>query len=314
MNVVPKSRILGTGHYTPERVVSNVDLEKVVDTSDSWITERTGIRRRHYAADDEVTSDMATAAARRALEAAGLNVADLDMIIVGTISGDTPMPAFPGAAHVRGEVLVRPRIERFADGTFVAVLDLRREAGLGALPAAMWGLGRLVLRLARLGVGYDLLYANTQKAFVASALAGLLARRPVVWHLRDILSAEHFSPSLLALVRRLARLPHVHVIANSDATAQALLALGGEPRRLVTIHNGIDPEPWAPVDPSRLMRLRTRRTTRRTTTRRREGEGKSTNEQNKETNRNFHRANSDSTTTTTTTKATSSGAPRQTCP
>lgn len=138
----------------------------------------------------------------------------------------------------------------------VAVLDLRREAGLGALPAAMWGLGRLVLRLARLGVGYDLLYANTQKAFVASALAGLLARRPVVWHLRDILSVEHFSPSLLALVRRLARLPHVHVIANSDATAQALLALGGEPRRLVTIHNGIDPEPWAPVDPSRLMRLR----------------------------------------------------------
>jgi 3-oxoacyl-[acyl-carrier-protein] synthase-3 len=99
MNIVPKSRILGTGHYTPERVVSNVDLEKVVDTSDSWITERTGIRRRQYAADDEVTSDMATAAARRALEAAGLNVADLDMIIVGTISGDTPMPAC--AVHVQ---------------------------------------------------------------------------------------------------------------------------------------------------------------------------------------------------------------------
>jgi 3-oxoacyl-[acyl-carrier-protein] synthase-3 len=99
MNIVPKSRILGTGHYTPERVVSNVDLEKVVDTSDSWITERTGIRRRHNAAHDEVTSDMATAAARRALEAAGLNVADLDMIIVGTISGDTPMPAC--AVHVQ---------------------------------------------------------------------------------------------------------------------------------------------------------------------------------------------------------------------
>src|ERR1700761_4877159 len=80
--VVPRSRILGTGHYTPERVVSNFDLEKVVDTSDTWIAERTGIRRRHMAGDHEVTSDMAAAAGRRALEAAGLNVADLDMIIV----------------------------------------------------------------------------------------------------------------------------------------------------------------------------------------------------------------------------------------
>jgi 3-oxoacyl-[acyl-carrier-protein] synthase-3 len=97
--VVPRSRILGTGHYTPARVVANADLEKVVDTSDAWITERTGIRRRHVAADNEVTSDMAAAAGRRALEAAGLNVADLDMIIVGTISGDSPMPAC--AVHVQ---------------------------------------------------------------------------------------------------------------------------------------------------------------------------------------------------------------------
>jgi len=97
--VVPRSRILGTGHYAPERVVSNQDLEKVVDTSDAWIAERTGIRRRHMAADHEVTSDMAAAAGRAALEAAGLNVADLDMIIVGTISGDTPMPAC--AVHVQ---------------------------------------------------------------------------------------------------------------------------------------------------------------------------------------------------------------------
>jgi 3-oxoacyl-[acyl-carrier-protein] synthase-3 len=97
--IQPHSRILGTGHYTPARVVSNQDLEKVVDTSDAWIAERTGIRRRHMAADNELTSDMAAAAGRRALEAAGLNVADLDMIIVGTISGDTPMPAC--AVHVQ---------------------------------------------------------------------------------------------------------------------------------------------------------------------------------------------------------------------
>jgi 3-oxoacyl-[acyl-carrier-protein] synthase III len=95
----PKSRILGTGHYVPSKVVSNFDLEKIVDTSDAWIAERTGIHRRHFADDGEVTSDMATAAGRRALEAAGLNVADVDMIIVGTISGDTPMPAC--AVHVQ---------------------------------------------------------------------------------------------------------------------------------------------------------------------------------------------------------------------
>ncbi|MDI3288531.1 beta-ketoacyl-ACP synthase III [Polyangium sp. 15x6] len=95
----PKSRILGTGHYVPEKVLANVDLEKMVDTSDAWIAERTGIRRRHIAAENENTSDMAAAAARRALESAGLNAADIDMIIVGTISGDSPMPAC--AVHVQ---------------------------------------------------------------------------------------------------------------------------------------------------------------------------------------------------------------------
>jgi 3-oxoacyl-[acyl-carrier-protein] synthase-3 len=99
---MPKSRILGTGHYVPERVVSNAELEKIVDTSDTWISERTGIRRRHIAAPHEVTSDMAAAAGRRALEAAGLNAADLDMIIVGTISGDSPMPAC--AVHVQQKI------------------------------------------------------------------------------------------------------------------------------------------------------------------------------------------------------------------
>src|SRR3954468_494763 len=100
--IVPKSRILGTGHYTPSKVVSNVDLEKIVDTSDAWIAERTGIRRRHIAGDNEVTSDMAAAAGREALAMAGLNVADLDMIIVGTVTGDTPMPAC--AVHVQAKL------------------------------------------------------------------------------------------------------------------------------------------------------------------------------------------------------------------
>ena len=97
--ISPKSRILGTGHYAPSRVVTNDDLAKIVDTSDAWIRERTGIGRRRFAADHELTSDMAKIAAERALEAAGLTAADLDMIIVGTISGDSPMPAC--AVHVQ---------------------------------------------------------------------------------------------------------------------------------------------------------------------------------------------------------------------
>jgi 3-oxoacyl-[acyl-carrier-protein] synthase III len=90
---------VGTGHYAPCRVLSNADLERIVDTSDAWIVERTGIHRRRIAADNELTSDMATAAARNALAAAELGPADLDMIIVGTISGDSPMPAC--AVHVQ---------------------------------------------------------------------------------------------------------------------------------------------------------------------------------------------------------------------
>lgn len=77
----------------PDEVLTNDDLAKMVDTSDEWIRTRTGIGARHRAADGEQNSDMATAAARRALEMAGKRAEDLDMIVLGTISGDMPMPA-----------------------------------------------------------------------------------------------------------------------------------------------------------------------------------------------------------------------------
>jgi 3-oxoacyl-[acyl-carrier-protein] synthase-3 len=90
---VTHSHILGTGAYAPSRILTNHDLEKIINTSDDWITERTGIKERHIAADGEVTSDMAVAAARKALEMAETAPAELDMIIVGTISPDMPMPS-----------------------------------------------------------------------------------------------------------------------------------------------------------------------------------------------------------------------------
>jgi 3-oxoacyl-[acyl-carrier-protein] synthase-3 len=87
------SRILGTGHYAPERVLTNHDLEKIVDTSDEWIVERTGIRERHIAAEGEASSDMAAEAARRALAAANVRADELDLIIVATVTPDMPLPA-----------------------------------------------------------------------------------------------------------------------------------------------------------------------------------------------------------------------------
>jgi 3-oxoacyl-[acyl-carrier-protein] synthase III len=89
----PASRILGTGHYLPAKVVTNHDLESRMETSDEWITTRTGIRQRHVAEPTEAASDLATQAALRALEMAQISATQLDMIIVGTISGDMPMPS-----------------------------------------------------------------------------------------------------------------------------------------------------------------------------------------------------------------------------
>ena len=90
---VTRAQIIGTGSYAPEKVVTNADLEKLVETSDEWIVERTGIRERRMAADGEVTSDMAVKAAIRALEMANTRADEIDMIVVGTISPDMPMPA-----------------------------------------------------------------------------------------------------------------------------------------------------------------------------------------------------------------------------
>lgn len=92
MSVV-RSAITGVGSYLPEKIVTNHDLSKFVDTSDEWIVERTGIRQRHQAADDQPTSDLAVQAALRALEDAGRSAADVDMIIVATTTPDNTFPA-----------------------------------------------------------------------------------------------------------------------------------------------------------------------------------------------------------------------------
>ena len=87
------SRIVGTGSYLPEKVLTNADLEKMVDTNDEWIVSRSGIRERHIAADGETTGDLAFHAATRALEAAGLAGSDVELIVLGTTTPDLIFPS-----------------------------------------------------------------------------------------------------------------------------------------------------------------------------------------------------------------------------
>jgi 3-oxoacyl-[acyl-carrier-protein] synthase-3 len=89
------SRIAGTGSYLPKKILSNAELEKMVDTTDEWIFSRTGIRERHIVADDEFTSDLALHAARQAIASANIDAHSIDLIIVATT---TPDKVFPSTA------------------------------------------------------------------------------------------------------------------------------------------------------------------------------------------------------------------------
>ena len=86
------SRIVGTGRYLPERIMTNADLEKIVDTTDEWIRTRTGVERRHVVEPEQTTSDMCVEAAKKAMDAAGVKPQDIDMVITGTTTPDLIFP------------------------------------------------------------------------------------------------------------------------------------------------------------------------------------------------------------------------------
>ena len=92
-----RAKIVGVGAYAPQRVLTNAELEKMVETSDEWIVQRTGIRERRIAADNEATSDLALRAAQQAMERAGVEPGEIDFIVVGTTTGDM---AFPTTANL----------------------------------------------------------------------------------------------------------------------------------------------------------------------------------------------------------------------
>ncbi|MEP6484433.1 MAG: 3-oxoacyl-ACP synthase, partial [Rudaea sp.] len=87
------ARIAGTGSFLPERVVTNAELENLVDTSDEWIASRTGIRQRHIAAEGQTTCDLAEGAARAAMESAGVTASQIDLIVLGTTTPDIIFPS-----------------------------------------------------------------------------------------------------------------------------------------------------------------------------------------------------------------------------
>jgi 3-oxoacyl-[acyl-carrier-protein] synthase-3 len=90
---VPRARVIGTGSYVPENIRTNHDFEKMLDTSDEWITERTGIRERRIASEKQAASDLAYEASKAALKSAGLKAKEIELIIVASVSGDMPLPA-----------------------------------------------------------------------------------------------------------------------------------------------------------------------------------------------------------------------------
>ncbi|MDD5678055.1 MAG: ketoacyl-ACP synthase III [Kiritimatiellae bacterium] len=140
---VPKTlrsvSIVGTGSYLPKRVLTNADLAKVMDTSDEWITTRTGIKERHIAAVDQATSDLAAEAARRALRHAGLTAEELDMIIIATV---TPDMFFPSTACFVQKAIGASNaicfdIEAACSGFLFALETARQFVGSGAITTAL---------------------------------------------------------------------------------------------------------------------------------------------------------------------------------
>jgi len=137
------SRITGTGRYLPEKVLTNFDLEKMVDTTDEWIRTRTGVERRHCVAEDQTTSDMCVEAARLALESAGVKPTDIDMVIVGTTSPDLVFPNVGTIVQHRLGIPACPAVSLEAACTgfiyalstadkFIRAGDVKRALVLGA--------------------------------------------------------------------------------------------------------------------------------------------------------------------------------------
>lgn len=171
------------------------------------------------------------------------------------------------AAHWRGE----REVMVLGDGPFIealrkrdvptaieplgALASVKRESGAPGL-GALTDVARLATRVAKSARHVDVIHANSQKSFVVAAAAGLLARRPVVWHLRDILTTAHFSSANIRAAVLLANARAAAVIANSQATAAAFIEAGGSAELVHVVHNGLSPEAFDAVSPAAAAAVR----------------------------------------------------------
>ena len=166
--------IIGTGSYLPERILTNKDLEAMVDTTDEWIVTRTGIRERHLARDDQATSDLALEAARGALNAAGIGPDDVDMLVVATI---TPDMFFPSTACCLQKALGASRafcfdLEAACSGFLYATETARQFLMSGSIKTA------LIVASEKLSCITDWKDRSTCVLFGDGAGAAVLQRRP----------------------------------------------------------------------------------------------------------------------------------------
>ena len=137
-----------------------------------------------------------------------------------------------------------------------AITKVARESGAWSDLLALPGLVKLAWRLGRQARHADVLYANSQKAMLISAMAGALARRPVIWHLRDILSEEHFSTNHIRIARMIANQFVSCVITNSEATKNAFVSCGGKSDHVRVVHNGLDAAPFDAITELHVRSLR----------------------------------------------------------
>lgn len=135
-------------------------------------------------------------------------------------------------------------------------LSVRREAGILSVLSAFPAVTRLVRAVAAHAKSHDVIYANSQKAFVVGVFASALSGTPLVWRLRDVLSASHFSATLRRVAVTLANWKARRVIANSAATGEAFAAIGGNPARVSVAYPGIDEAPFTGIPPECIVAVR----------------------------------------------------------
>jgi hypothetical protein len=154
------------------------------------------------------------------------------------------------------EVLENACVQVEIAGSPFGAIAARRGSGVLASLMSLPVVLGLVLAVARRSRRYDVIYANSQKALVVGAIAAALARRPLVWHLHDILDASHFSLTMRRVAVAIANWNAKRIIVNSQATGAAFARLGGDSRRISLAYQGLEEAPFAAVSPDEIARIR----------------------------------------------------------